>query len=283
MKCRGWQVLKANKNKGISMAVMLCVAAFFIAFATAILYTAGLVTSQSTQRLKQERCYQLAKSYAQVVDKELTKYDSKQSESIEGTQSIEGTLYQFANKVLDSSQYSEYDEDGNTEDTQYNYMITGSNMADLFSEVDNDMKGYGNLSITLRKEKSSDEANSNMSGTIDVLQDGSGYTEAIAGVEGIAVRQYTLSVDVTAYYEDETYTYTTEYVREEKYRAKFQNNGKTIVWDGTQWRDDTNVGAVHGFGLDNKIAYTLDASPNQAWYSKFINQRTEGGSGDGNS
>lgn len=276
MKCRGWQVLKANKNKGISMAVMLCVAAFFIAFATAILYTAGLVTSQSTQRLKQERCYQLAKSYAQVVDKELTRYDSKQSES------IEGTLYQFANKVLDSSQYSEYDEDGNTEDTQYNYMITGSDMNDLFSEAD-DMKGYGNLSITLRKEKNSDETNSNMLGTIDVTQDGSGYAEEIARVEGTAVRQYTLSVDVTAYYEDETYTYTTEYVREEKYRAKFQNNGKTIVWDGTQWRDDTNVGAVHAFGLDNKIAYTLDASPSQAWYSKFINQRTEGGSSDGNS
>ena len=71
MKCRGWQALKANEKRGVSMVVMLCVSAFFIAFATAILYTAGLVTSQSTQRLKQERCYQLAKSYAQVLDKEI--------------------------------------------------------------------------------------------------------------------------------------------------------------------------------------------------------------------
>ena len=47
MKCRGWQQLKANAKNGISMAVVLCVSAFFIAFAAAILYTAGLETAQS--------------------------------------------------------------------------------------------------------------------------------------------------------------------------------------------------------------------------------------------
>ena len=36
MKCRGWQQLKANAKNGISMAVVLCVSAFFIAFAAAI-------------------------------------------------------------------------------------------------------------------------------------------------------------------------------------------------------------------------------------------------------
>ena len=39
MKCKGWQQLRANAKNGISMALVLCVSAFFIAFAAAILYT----------------------------------------------------------------------------------------------------------------------------------------------------------------------------------------------------------------------------------------------------
>ena len=50
---------------------------FFIAFAAAILYTAGMLTAQSNQRLKEERCYQLAKSYSDVLKNELIKYDKK--------------------------------------------------------------------------------------------------------------------------------------------------------------------------------------------------------------
>ena len=75
MKCKGWQQLRANAKNGISMALVLCVSAFFIAFAAAILYTAGMLTAQSNQRLKEERCYQLAKSYSDVLKNELTKYD----------------------------------------------------------------------------------------------------------------------------------------------------------------------------------------------------------------
>lgn len=273
MKCRGWQVLKANKNKGISMAVMLCVAAFFIAFATAILYTAGLVTSQSTQRLKQERCYQLAKSYAQVIDKELTRYENKQDGS------VDGTFYKFANRVLDNSQYSEYDEDGNTDNTQYTYMISDADLTDL-SKAPSGMEGYGNLSITLRKEKNSDEE-SNMKGWGDVLADTTGYEEWINSVLNTSVRQYTLIVDVTAYYENLTYTYTTEYVRAEKYTPQFTNNGRIIVWYDGMWHDDTTAGSEHDFTGDDKITYTFDVS--QATESKFINTRTEGGNGDGNS
>ena len=33
MKCKGWQQLRANAKNGISMALVLCVSAFFIAFA----------------------------------------------------------------------------------------------------------------------------------------------------------------------------------------------------------------------------------------------------------
>lgn len=53
----GLEQLKANGKKGVSMALVLCISAFFMAFAAAILYTAGVVTAQSTHRLEEERCY----------------------------------------------------------------------------------------------------------------------------------------------------------------------------------------------------------------------------------
>ena len=68
-----WISLKENQNKGVSLAVVLCVSAFFIAFSAAILYTAGLLTSQSTRRLEQERSYLLASSYGELLDTELEK------------------------------------------------------------------------------------------------------------------------------------------------------------------------------------------------------------------
>ena len=48
---KGWQQLRQQKKNGISMAVVLCVSAFFVAFAAAILYTAGMLTAQSMKVL----------------------------------------------------------------------------------------------------------------------------------------------------------------------------------------------------------------------------------------
>ena len=101
MRHTGWQQLKANEKKGVSMAVVLCVSAFFIAFAAAILYTAGLMTAQSNLRLKEERCYQLAKSYAKVLDGEL-----KAGNTSSGT-----NFYIFANSFLENSQYAVYNDE----------------------------------------------------------------------------------------------------------------------------------------------------------------------------
>lgn len=93
--------LKENRKKGISMAIVLCVSAFFLAFAAAIVYTAGLLTAEANERLEQERCYQLAKSYAKVLDTELTSYNRKTEEN-------STTFYGFASRFLDG-RYAEYD------------------------------------------------------------------------------------------------------------------------------------------------------------------------------
>ena len=142
---KGWQQLRQQKKNGISMAVVLCVSAFFVAFAAAILYTAGMLTAQSNLRLKQERCSQLAKSAADVLDQELQKYTNKDT-----TEAGSDSFYTFVNKFLDDSQYLDYSEDY-PDATKYNFLVSDTDLSDL-SKADSLPEGYGNIRIALTKE-----------------------------------------------------------------------------------------------------------------------------------
>ena len=62
---------KARAQQGASLVVVVCVSAFLVAFALAMVYTAGLMLSQANRRLKQERSRQLARSFSQVLYEEL--------------------------------------------------------------------------------------------------------------------------------------------------------------------------------------------------------------------
>ncbi len=89
--------LREESNQGVSLVIVLCVSAFFVAFAAAILYTAGLLTAQSNARLGQERVRLLAKSYAEVLGKELTTPTAKTS-----AVGKDADFYSFVNAFLDS-------------------------------------------------------------------------------------------------------------------------------------------------------------------------------------
>ena len=260
MKCKGWQQLRANAKNGISMALVLCVSAFFIAFAAAILYTAGMLTAQSNQRLKEERCYQLAKSYSDVLKNELTKYDKKYTD--DGSTVGDGTFYAFANKFLDDEKYLEYNSDYK-DSTKYNFVEDGSNLSDISSSPLSD-KGYGNISVTLKKEQNSDENVDKILSGGEITGSSSGdYSSAIKNIENTTVRQYIFTVEVTVYYEDAAYTYRTEYTRAEKYPVTFTHNGNTIVWienvgGGGTWKVGNSSGAVHTIEDNTPIHYTYN-------------------------
>lgn len=281
MKCKGWQQLRANAKNGISMALVLCVSAFFIAFAAAILYTAGMLTAESNQRLKEERCYQLAKSYSDVLKNELTKYDKKYTD--DGTTVGDGTFYAFANKFLDDEKYLEYNSDYE-DSTKYNFVVDGSNLSDISSSPLSD-KGYGNLSVTLKKEQNSDEkVDEIMSGGKLSSASGDNYSGAIRAIENTTVRQYIFTVEVTAYYDDATYTYSTEYTRAEKYPVTFTHNGNTIVWvanaaDGGTWRLGNSSGEIYTIDDDTQISYTYNrtASTSCRFEENVYQDSQEGG------
>lgn len=278
MGSRGFRQLKNDRKRGVSMAVVLCVSAFFVAFAAAILYTAGVLSAQSTQRLKEERCYQLAKSYSNVLEAELEKYSTK------GATEAANSFYAFANQFLDRSQYLEYDPT-QPETTQYNYITSGTaDLSDLSTTTDLD-PGYGNLRITLRKEENASESGSSLRGTIEASSDATGYNTVVEGLKNTKIRQYLFTVQVTAYQEDSSYTYSTEYFREETYNVKFTHNGNVIVWDGTNWKKDNTSGQIYtpDFNL-GKIQYEYQTD--QSTSCNFIeNTYTEekGGTDNGES
>lgn len=264
--------LYANRKKGVSMAVMLCVSAFFIAFASAIIYTAGLLTAQSTRRLKEERCYQLANSYAQILDTQLTKYTNKTDETIPSD-----SFYKFASNFLDSERYAEYNS-SYPDQTQYHYIISSTQLNDVTSANDSDLTNYGNIVLTLKKEADENEQSvaSLTSGTIPVESSGSDYTAKIDSLKNVTVRPYVFTVEVKAYYDDATYAYSTEYTREEKYNVQFTHNGNTIVWDAAtkKWRLNNTGGEEYdpsasstGTG-ENVIAYKYITS--ETTESRFI-------------
>ena len=282
MKCKGWQQLQANAKKGISMALVLCVSAFFIAFAAAILYTAGMLTAQSNQRLKEERCYQLAKSYSDVLKSELTKYDNKYTD--DGNVTGDGSFYAFANKFLDDEKYLEYNSDYE-DSTKYHFVVDGSNVSDL-SQSPLPEKGYGNLTVTLKKEQNADENMKRImeGGQITGVSDGN-YTSTIDAIENTTLRQYNFTVEVTAYYEDASYTYSTEYTRAEKYRVTFQQNNNTIVWvknatGGGSWKLGNTAGEDYQIDENTPIVYSyLKSSPTSCKFEENTYQDSQEGGG----
>lgn len=233
--------LKENRKKGISMAIVLCVAAFFVAFAAAIVYTAGLLTAEANERLEQERCYQLAKSYAKVLDTELTSYSQKSDEN-------NNTFYGFANRFLDGS-YAEYDP-GNPDHTIFYYQPVTTSAPD---------SKYGNIKIALYKETGEEDNTDLLSGTLPA---GSGnYQEKVQEVENYTIMQYILTVEVIASYGDSSYTYSTEYYRKERYPASFSHNGTVLVWSDENWHEGNTGGSIYDISKiteENPVNYTLD-------------------------
>ncbi len=268
---KGWQQLKQQKKSGISMAVVICVSAFFVAFAAAIIYTAGLLTAQSNLRLKEERCSQLAQSAADVFDQELQKFQNRQD--ADGN-----TFYTFVNKFLDDTQYLDYSDDY-PDATTYNFLVNDTELPDL-TKAASLPEGYGNIRVALSKEKNTAEDSENLKkGEINTATAESNYQTEIDRIQNITVRDYNLTVKVTATYEDASYTYTTEYSREEKYDVRFTQDGKSIVWDGKSnvWRLGNTSGEVYTPNPNQKIQYEFLTTTTSCIFKENTYMDTTGG------
>lgn len=209
---------KNRKNSncaGASMPLVVCVAAFLVAFALALVYTAGLLLSRVNAKTDQERCYQLAESFAKQLEEEL----KMPAPALPGATAT--SFQQFANKFINESAYNEYDPE-HPESTVYHYL----------AEPDADAPEYGRISVLLHKEI--DESESTVySGDLPDAPDGSNYTEIVKTQKEKKFQNHIFTVEVVANLDNLSYTYTTEYVRVDQYAVEFTHNGNVIAWNET--------------------------------------------------
>lgn len=252
----GFEKLKENKKQGLSLPFVACAGAFLLAFALALVYTAGVMLSNANQKLAEERCYQLAKSFAGVVGQELQKSAEQSS------------FRKFADKFLNTSSYNVYNPEH--PETVYHYVLQDGEDAD-----------YGEISLRLRKEINANDSKS-LASTIKLPEPGSGtnYSKRIEELEQTKFQRYIFTVEVVASYEGLTYNYATEYFREDQYPITFRYNNETITWDKSdnQWEIGNNTSGVpcnFDADPDAEITYTYDTEHPQS--TRFLPVHKEGG------
>lgn len=203
------RIVRDESKRGASLVIVVCVSAFLVAFALAMVYTAGLMLSGANQRLKRERCFQLARSFARTLDQELWDYESTETA---GTDSF----YLFVCNFLEDSRYAIYNPD-HPESTVYHYSA-GQMPAG---------EDYGDVTVALYKEGERIEGS--------IVYDPTEPNPDPLGTVAGSVSNYTLTVAVTAAIDGESYTYSTVYLQSASYHEDeviFTNGeGTELRWD----------------------------------------------------
>lgn len=121
---QGWDALRRGRRSGVSLVIALCAVAVLIGLSLSIVYSSSMLLSRANRKIGRERCYQLAQSFAQVLDSELTAYNTERTDlggaDDKWPQTADGsrTFYQYANSVLEN--LDAYDAD-DPEHTTYYY------------------------------------------------------------------------------------------------------------------------------------------------------------------
>ena len=131
---------KTGDKNGSTLVIVVCISALLMAFALAMLYTAGLLLARAHRRLEQERSYQLAQSFAKVLEEELkADYDKPEN-------APEKSFYRYVDNFLEG-RYGEYDPD-HPDETIFHYT------AALPEGVDTEK--YGTIKVVMYKEANQD-------------------------------------------------------------------------------------------------------------------------------
>lgn len=224
---RGLLALRENRQKGVSLIVALCAVAVLLGLSLSLVYSASLPMARANRKIDRERCYQLAQSFASVLDGELRAYTTEDPKLQDDKNPCgdANTFYHYANQMLeDGDNYAEFDQENPLNTTYY-----------LTTQPDTDTDGYGHEVIGLRKEVSKQEANT---GYFDYDESNQKTVE----VEHRTFIQYRLTVLVEASLRNDTYTYSTEYYRKDSFQPVYTWNdtGDRVYWSGSGWYNDAS-------------------------------------------
>lgn len=238
MLCRRLRKIRIGRPEakaGSSLIMVVCVSAFLVAFALAMVYTGSMLMARANRRLEQERCYQFARSFARVLDEELARYSGRELRDPAPADAGYGdSFYRFSCRFLEEPDYPEYSPE-RPELTTFYYR----------PEETGEEGNYGKLTVILRKEN--DQVTDELSGTLPSNPaDSAGTGETSDPVELYLsdISRFTYHVEVEAELGGITYSYCTSYETRVKYTenaVEFSAGGNRIRWDdgGKTWRDNS--------------------------------------------
>lgn len=210
---QGWDALRRGRRSGVSLVIALCAVAVFIGLSLSIVYSSSMLLSRANRKIGRERCYQLAQSFAQVLDSELTAYNTERTDlggaDDKWPQTADGsrTFYQYANSVLEN--LDAYDAD-DPEHTTYYYSA---------GDEDDD---YGKVTVMLRKQNTDSEQNpADRTGCFPYAE----KDRQTAEISAQTFIRYQLSVSVRVEKGADSFTYTTEYYRRDGFQPIY-------TWEG---------------------------------------------------
>mgnify|MGYP007110266323 CR=1 FL=1 len=247
------RIRRPEAKSGSSLIIVVCVSAFLVAFALAIVYTGSMLMARANRRLEQERCYQLARSFAQVLDGELAHCSGQELSQVPAN-----SFYRFSCRFLESADYPEYSPEHPDLTTFYYRPETAGAGED-----------YGKITVMLYKEN--DQITDDLTGTLPSNPadfGGSGSSSNPVDTVAKDIFRFTCHVEVEAELRGVTYRCITSYETRASYRedaVEFTAGGTRIRWDddAKKWLD--NNGTVHEVPSGTPIIYQINPG-----YSRLI-------------
>lgn len=262
---QGWNTLRRSRRSGVSLIVALCAVAVLIGLSLSIVYSSSMLLSRANRKIGRERCYQLAQSFAQVLDSELQEYKTIKPE-LDTNFAPEGCFYREVNNILaEDTGLGIYDPDRSDETTAcYNAGSTEDN--------------YGRITILLRDVT---DVQDPITGDTFAYDDRDEGTEK---AEQTTFNRHQVWVGVKAEKGADSYMYTTEYRRKDSFQPIYTWEGEdgvsgqfTVYWVNGRFCRSANgeepvEPKVIGEGEDARkehveISYTYDI--NNPTYSRY--------------
>lgn len=267
-------------EQGLSMILVLCIGALFVALSAALVYAASVLTANANRQLLEQEAYQLATSFSDVLEGELNDYDPNDRDS--------KTFAGFVNnEFMFSVSYGKDIYDLESQPKEFAWKPNGS-QPDGGAEA---------ITVTLRRRPGDGADKLNQTVNSTNATDLRNLLDTLEGEDrkGMAIVDLQLDITVTVTKNGESFAFTRTYDRTVKYdsdgsQAKSNKKFPKVYYTindstteyyrisdltfyapgvGEQTIDDKNIGS-------NRLTFHCDTSqqPDSITYTRGAKQST---------
>lgn len=240
--CRKIRALLREKQ-GLSMILVLCVGAVFVALSAALVYAASVLTANANRQLLEQEAYQLATSFSDVLEEELNENSDRP-----------GTFSYFVNRIyMTSAYYGEKPFEQQSLPNSFSWTPDGAADAD----------GADTITVTLVRRPGEDvdklnlTSNANGGAGQSIVTEGNWQAQLTAWEETYLFTDLQLDVTVTVTKGGESFAYTVTYDRQIHYPVAYYTiNGFSgeYQWNGA---DSFTINGGDTVTVGNDKTYTI--------------------------